>query len=79
MKAAVILSFVAAALAGAVQPRAGHCGGDNCARAVTGTRPGKPPVSSRQADCSSFQLTTVTPAATYAPPLNALAENLAPG
>lgn len=39
------------------------CNADNCARAVTGTRAGKvPDVTSRQADCSSFQLTTVTPA-----------------
>lgn len=38
------------------------CNADNCARAVTGTRPGKlPVVSDRQADCSSFMLITVTP------------------
>ncbi|KAL3959620.1 hypothetical protein ACCO45_004737 [Purpureocillium lilacinum] len=61
MKAAVILSFVAAALAGAVQPRAGHCGGDNCARAVTGTRDGLKPVESRKADCTKFMQTTVVP------------------
>ncbi len=36
------------------------CNANNCARAVTGTRPGKlPDVTSRLADCVSFQLTTV--------------------
>ncbi|KND94284.1 hypothetical protein TOPH_00783 [Tolypocladium ophioglossoides CBS 100239] len=64
MKAAVILSFVAAALAGAVEVRDGHCGGDNCARQVTGTRDGLSPIESRKADCSSFQKTTVVPDAT---------------
>jgi len=39
------------------------CDADDCARAVTGTRTGKVPnISSREADCSSFQITTVTPA-----------------
>ncbi|UNI24709.1 hypothetical protein JDV02_010436 [Purpureocillium takamizusanense] len=61
MKAAIILSFVAAALAGAVNPRDGHCGGDNCARQVTGTRDGLKPIESRKADCTSFMRTTVVP------------------
>lgn len=65
MKAAVILSFVAAAVAGAIEARDGHCGGDNCARQVTGTRDGLSPVSSRKADCSNFMKTTVVPDATY--------------
>jgi hypothetical protein len=45
------------------------CNADNCARAVTGSNLGaiKPwhpiPVTSRQADCSSFQISTITPAA----------------
>jgi hypothetical protein len=34
---------------------------DNCARAVTGTRPGKD-VLAQKSDCSSFMLATVTPA-----------------
>lgn len=62
MKAAVILSLVAAASAGLVER--GHCGGDNCARQVTGTRAGLTPISSRQADCSSFMVATVVPEAT---------------
>ncbi|KAH8908655.1 hypothetical protein BR93DRAFT_994235 [Coniochaeta sp. PMI_546] len=42
---------------------AATCNANNCARAVTGTRTGKmPDVSSRMADCSSFQMVTVTPA-----------------
>ncbi|POR32475.1 Uncharacterized protein TPAR_07308 [Tolypocladium paradoxum] len=63
MKAAVILSFVAAALAGAVEVRQ-NCGGDNCARQVTGTRDGLTAIESRKADCSSFMKTTVIPDAT---------------
>ncbi|PNY25686.1 Uncharacterized protein TCAP_04376 [Tolypocladium capitatum] len=59
MKAAVVLPFVAA-FAGA----AFACGGDNCARQVTGTRDGLTPLASRKADCSSFMLTTVVPDAT---------------
>lgn len=55
MKAAVILSLVATALA------AGHCGGDNCARQVTGTRGGLLDITSRKADCTSFQQVTVVP------------------
>lgn len=55
MKAAVVLSFVAAALA---------CSGDNCARQVTGTRAGLQDVASRKADCTSFMKATVTPDAT---------------
>lgn len=64
MKAAVVLSFVAAAAAGLLEARNGHCGGDNCARQVTGTRDGLKPIESRKADCSSFQQTTVVPDAT---------------
>ncbi|KAH8798649.1 hypothetical protein F5884DRAFT_742862 [Xylogone sp. PMI_703] len=37
------------------------CNANNCARAVTGTNIKTPVASSRQADCSSFMLTTVTP------------------
>ena len=59
MKAAVILTFVASAMASVLQERA--CAGNNCKRQVTGTRAGLLPVSERQADCSSFQLATVTP------------------
>lgn len=65
MKIAVVLSFVAAAVAKAIEARKGHCGGDNCAREVTGTRDGLVPLSSRQADCSNFLKTTIVPDATY--------------
>ena len=42
------------------------CNGNNCARAVTGTRTGKmPDEASRRADCSSFLLATVTPDTRY--------------
>jgi len=62
MKVAAILSFAAAVMASAVnlEERA-RCGGDNCARQVTGTRPGLTPIESRKADCTSFQTTTVIP------------------
>jgi hypothetical protein len=59
MKAAVVLTFVASAMASVLQERA--CAGNNCKRAVTGTRAGLLPIESRQADCSSFQLATVVP------------------
>ncbi|KAM0668111.1 hypothetical protein ACQRIT_000603 [Beauveria bassiana] len=55
---AVVSSLVAVAAA------AGRCGGDNCARQVTGTRDGLSAVTSRQNDCSSFMLTTIVPDAT---------------
>ncbi|RKU43991.1 hypothetical protein DL546_006335 [Coniochaeta pulveracea] len=62
MKFAAILSFVSVALANvAVEKRA--CAGNNCNRAVTGTRDGLQPASVRSADCASFLKTTVTPAA----------------
>lgn len=64
MKVAVVLSFVAAAMASVIE-RTNGCNADNCARAVTGTRDGLPPISSRKADCSSFMRATVTPKATY--------------
>lgn len=64
MKAAIALSFVAAAMASVIE-RTNGCNADNCARAVTGTREGLPPISSRKADCSSFMRATVTPHATY--------------
>ena len=60
MKFAVVLSLVSAALANvALEKRA--CAGNNCNRAITGTRDGISPASVRSADCSSFLLTTVTP------------------
>lgn len=62
MKAAVVLSFVAAATASLVER---GCHGDNCARQVTGTRAGLTPIESRKADCTSFMKATVTPDATY--------------
>ncbi|EGR44610.1 uncharacterized protein TRIREDRAFT_124059 [Trichoderma reesei QM6a] len=64
MKAAVVLSFVAAAMAGLINERTNGCNADNCARAVTGTREGLLPITSRQSDCSSFMQATVTPKAT---------------
>lgn len=59
MKAAVLLTFVASAMAGLLQERA--CAGNNCKRQVTGTRAGLLPLTERMADCSSFQATTVVP------------------
>ncbi|KAK0639428.1 hypothetical protein B0T16DRAFT_243805 [Cercophora newfieldiana] len=69
MKLAVVLSLVPLSSAVGLQGRAllqarGDCHGNNCNRAVTGTREGLLPFSSRSADCSSFLLTTVTPAPT---------------
>ncbi|KAL7943737.1 hypothetical protein V8C42DRAFT_100295 [Trichoderma barbatum] len=60
MKAAIVLSFVAAAMASAIK-RTDGCNADNCARAVTGTRDGLLPITVRQSSCSSFMLATVTP------------------
>ena len=62
MKFAVALSFVTVALASVLEQR--DCAGNNCNRAVTGTRDGILPASARSADCASFLLTTVTPAPT---------------
>ncbi|OAA78551.1 hypothetical protein LEL_05374 [Akanthomyces lecanii RCEF 1005] len=59
MKSFAVLSALVAAAAAA-----GRCGGDNCARQVTGTRDGLLAVTSRQADCSSFMQTTIVPDAT---------------
>lgn len=62
MKFAVALSLVSVAVASVLEQR--NCAGNNCNRAVTGTRDGLPAMSLRSADCSSFLLTTVTPAPT---------------
>ncbi|KAK1476831.1 hypothetical protein CNYM01_05736 [Colletotrichum nymphaeae SA-01] len=62
MKAAVIFSLVSLALGSVVEKRA--CAGNNCNRQVTGTRDGLLPITSRQADCSSFMQATVTPSPT---------------
>ncbi|KAL2755324.1 hypothetical protein ACRALDRAFT_1064517 [Sodiomyces alcalophilus JCM 7366] len=59
MKAAIILSLASLALGSVLEKRA--CAGNNCNRQVTGTRPGLLPITERQADCSSFMRTTVTP------------------
>lgn len=61
MKVASILAFAGLAAA-SLQAR--QCGGNNCNRAVTGTRDGKEPLASRSADCASYLKTTVTPAPT---------------
>ncbi|KAH7347560.1 hypothetical protein B0T11DRAFT_343690 [Plectosphaerella cucumerina] len=61
MKAAVILSLATLALGSVFEKRA--CAGNNCNRQVTGTREGLLPLTQRQADCSSFQTTVVTPSA----------------
>ncbi|PHH71399.1 hypothetical protein CDD80_5303 [Ophiocordyceps camponoti-rufipedis] len=53
-KAAVILALCSTALTSALHGRDSHCGGDNCARQVTGTRSGLVPIETRRADCSSF-------------------------
>ncbi|KAG7151064.1 hypothetical protein HYQ46_013192 [Verticillium longisporum] len=62
MKAAVILSLASLAFGSVLEQRA--CAGNNCNRQVTGTRAGLLPLTARQADCSSFQLTVVTPSPT---------------
>ncbi|KAK3321413.1 hypothetical protein B0T22DRAFT_444186 [Podospora appendiculata] len=62
MKFAIALSFVSLAVASVLEPRA--CAGNNCNRAITGTRDGLSPLSVRSADCASFLATTVIPAAT---------------
>jgi len=54
--------FVALLVAAQAGLSLAGCNADNCARAVTGTN-ALPALSIRQADCSSFQLTTVTPSA----------------
>lgn len=64
-EAAVILFLVAAAVAVAVDARDGRCGGDNCARQVTGARYGLTPLSSRRADCFNFMKTIIVPDAMY--------------
>lgn len=63
MKAAVILSLVSLAFGSVIEKR--ECAGNNCNRQVTGTREGLTPLTSRQADCSSFMQATVTPSPTY--------------
>ncbi|KAK4228311.1 hypothetical protein QBC38DRAFT_158782 [Podospora fimiseda] len=63
MKFIAALLFPLAASAAHLVGR-GDCHGNNCNRAVTGTRPGLLPLESRSADCRSFLLTTVTPAPT---------------
>ncbi len=60
MKVFAVLSLVSVAVASVFEKRA--CAGNNCNRAITGTRAGLPATSIRQSDCSSFQLTVVTPA-----------------
>lgn len=63
MKCAVILSLLSLAAAAVLENR-GECPGNNCNRAVMGTRPGLLPFASRSADCSSFlRGQTVTPPA----------------
>ena len=58
MKFAAVLSFVSVAFASvAVEKRA--CAGNNCNRAITGTRDGLTPASIRSADCSSYLMSTV--------------------
>ncbi|KAG6009466.1 hypothetical protein E4U21_002381 [Claviceps maximensis] len=62
--ASILLSLVVTGAAAALEARKGHCGGDNCARQVTGTRKGLIPLSSRKEDCSNFMRTTIVPDAT---------------
>ncbi|KAK4101378.1 hypothetical protein N658DRAFT_496247 [Parathielavia hyrcaniae] len=64
MQFTVALLSLASLVAGAALDARGDCHGNNCNRAVTGTRPGLLPFSDRSSSCSSFLLTTVTPAAT---------------
>ncbi len=53
MQLLAVLSLVSAVAA--------TCAGNNCNRAVTGTRPGLLPLESRSSDCASYLRTTVTP------------------
>jgi len=57
----LLAAFGSVASAHVLEARA-TCNADNCARLVTGTVSMKIPLSSRLADCSSFQRVTVTPA-----------------
>jgi len=59
MKVFAVLSLVSLAFGSVLEQR--DCAGNNCNRAVTGTRAGIAPLSSRSADCASYLLTTVTP------------------
>jgi hypothetical protein len=62
MKVLAVLSLVSLAFGSVLEQR--NCPGNNCNRAITGTRPGLTPASARSADCMSFLMTTVTPMAT---------------
>ncbi|EHA57085.1 hypothetical protein MCOR27_008270 [Pyricularia oryzae] len=62
MKVIAILSLVSLAFGSVVEKR--ECAGNNCNRAITGVQDRPAPLSVRQADCSSFQTTVVTPPAT---------------
>jgi hypothetical protein len=59
----VLLALAGTALSSVVQRNDGPpgCNGNNCARAVTGTRFAAPVQSQHRADCSSFMLVTVDP------------------
>ncbi|KAL1900914.1 hypothetical protein Sste5346_001975 [Sporothrix stenoceras] len=72
MKAtAALLSFASVALAAGISNNVDsmndnifdkrNCNGNNCNRAITGTREGLAASTLREADCTSFLLTTVTP------------------
>jgi hypothetical protein len=65
MKASLLLTLAAAsfALSNVLLERANACSPNNCLRGVGGTAANaKPPLTSRLSDCSSFMLTTITPA-----------------
>ncbi|KAF8856003.1 hypothetical protein BDZ45DRAFT_804502 [Acephala macrosclerotiorum] len=57
--ALILLGLATSAFANVIERQV--CNADNCLRGIRGTN-GAPPMSSRLADCSSFQLVTVTPA-----------------
>ncbi|KAK3903643.1 hypothetical protein C8A05DRAFT_43168 [Staphylotrichum tortipilum] len=59
--AALSLTLSLASAGAVLEPR--HCAGNNCNRAVTGTRPGLLPLTVRSSHCASFLKTTVIPAA----------------
>lgn len=61
MKASVFLSLTATAVGTSMESLPRLCGGDNCARQVTGTRDGLKTLESRKADCTSFMRTTIVP------------------
>jgi hypothetical protein len=64
MKTAIVLLGLATAQGAfaSIFKRAA-CNADDCLRGVRGTNVAKPPLATRQADCSRYMTRTVTPSA----------------